>query len=124
MKTLKKLAEEIEQNPSQYSESLKSFKTENHILKEFLDNMSEFPSHLRITIPSLIRCLCKDMKEWDTPQTLGDLAEIAPVGTMFVTEEGGDYSLGDIIGDKIQAKEVNTGIIDLLPKETRVKWIF
>lgn len=124
MKTLKKLAEEIEQSPNEYQELLSSFRTTNSELRNFLSSMRTMHRDNVSIIPSLIKVFGKHLKEYD-PETLGDLAEVAKPGTMFATLDGGDYSLiGKVDGGMIQIKENNTGHIEELPGQTRIKWVF
>jgi hypothetical protein len=125
MKTLKKLAEQIQKNPSDYKSLLASFKTKNEDLQRFLANMIELDRMTVVAIPAMINAFGKNFKEYDEPETLGDLADVADVGTYFATHDGEDYELGEYRDDTtITCKEINTGLIMHLSKDTAIKWVF
>jgi hypothetical protein len=123
--TLKKLAEAIQKSPSDYKTLLQSFKTNNEDLRKFLDSMAEFDRVTVIAIPAMINSFGKNYKEYDEPKTLGDLAEIADLGTYFITHDGEDYALAGYATDRlIPVKEINTGLIMDLDKDTLIRGVF
>jgi hypothetical protein len=125
MKTLKKLAEEIQKSPSDYKTLLGSFKTKDPDLQKFLASMIELDRTTVIAIPAMINAFGKSYKQYDEPKTLGDLVEVAEINTYFVTQDGEDYALaGAPTGNTIPCKEINTGLIMDLDKDTLIKWIF
>jgi len=125
MKTLKKLAEEIQERPSDYRELLGSYQTNNEELKKFLNSMMAFDRFTVVTIPALILTFGKEFPEFYEPKTLGILSKVAPIGTTFSTIDGEEYFLaGREVNGFVQVKEFNTGLVMDLSVNQEIKWVF
>lgn len=123
MKTLYQLAKEIQKNPDQSSELLKSFRTTSKEIIDFLLSMTTTPVYL---VPALIETFALKHREGD-PKTVEELMNnMSHIGSIFVlVEDGSDWHyVGSSVSGKPLCRPFNSELVMELDPSKEIKYVF
>jgi hypothetical protein len=123
MKTLRDLAREIQENPSQTSELLTAFRTTSSEIRDFLFSLRQVPTYV---VPALIETFAQKHREND-PKTIRDLmTSEAYVGSFFVIcEDGSDWSYQGISSSgKPMGRPISSALIMELDPDKEIRYVF
>jgi len=122
MRTLKELAKEIQDNPSQISELLTSFRTTSTEIRDFLFSLRQVPPYI---VPALLETFAMKHRESE-PKTVRDLMHPSYVGSLFViVEDQSDWTyVGISTSGKPLCRPFNSDMIMEIDPEKEIKYVF